>query len=68
MNMLQKYTVKAVIYGHCFGWLSRCIVGPFSEVYLLYNFLHLMFLLPLLCNVTYILRPFSVEKTSGIIK
>ena len=47
-------------------WTATCLVRPMYDVYLLCNSIH--FILPLLCKVTYLLQPFSVEKTSGLTK
>ena len=49
-------------------WTTTCLVRPLYEVYLLCNSLYLMFILPLLCEATGLLWPFSVEKSSGFTK
>ena len=48
------YTVKPVIYGHCFGRLPA--LRPPYEVNLLCSSLDLMFILPFLCKATCLLQ------------
>ena len=62
------YNYRKTCYLRSLLWTATCFVRPLCKIYLLYNSLDLMFILPLLCEGTCLLRPIFVENFGGLSK